>query len=151
MLNIWDRRSSCLDPDKSLTGERVARRLEALRLLGECPEVSGWIMGQSSPARPLTAGHMSTRSNWRSPPRQTDGRLLHRKFNVRFRDECLDANLFTSLAEARKVDEEWRQDYNALRPHSSHGGMSPGEYKKALRRQNLKDPSPNLFLVYPMG
>ncbi len=84
------------------------------------------------------------------PGKPTDNCFIE-SFNGRFRDECLDANLFTSLAEAKKVIEEWRQDYNALRPHSSLGGMSPDEYRRASKGKNLKDPSSNLSVVYLEG
>jgi putative transposase len=40
-------------------------------------------------------------------------------FNGRFREECLDPSWFTSLAEARRVIEAWRVDYNERRPHTS--------------------------------
>ena len=40
-------------------------------------------------------------------------------FNGRFREECLDQSWFTSLAEARRVIEAWRLDYNEHRPHTS--------------------------------
>lgn len=33
-------------------------------------------------------------------------------FNGRLRDECLNANWFTSLGDARRKVETWRQDYN---------------------------------------
>jgi putative transposase len=33
--------------------------------------------------------------------------------------------MFTSLAEARAVIERWRLDYNQVRPHSAHGGLTP--------------------------
>jgi len=39
VVDLWDRRSSCLETDRSITGERVARRLDALRLQGQCPQV----------------------------------------------------------------------------------------------------------------
>jgi putative transposase len=45
--------------------------------------------------------------------------------NGRFRDECLNEEVFTSLAEARAVIERWRQDYNRVWPHSAHGGLTP--------------------------
>lgn len=46
-------------------------------------------------------------------------------FNGRIRDECLNGEVFTSLAEARAVIERWRLDYNRVRPHSAHGGLTP--------------------------
>ena len=42
------------------------------------------------------------------------------------RDECLNEEVFASLAEARVLIERWRQDYNRVRPHSAHGGLTPG-------------------------
>ena len=41
-------------------------------------------------------------------------------FNGRLRDECLNETLFTSLIQARAELEEWRRDYNTVRPHSQH-------------------------------
>jgi transposase InsO family protein len=37
----------------------------------------------------------------------------------RFRDECLNENLFRGMAAARSIIEEWRIDYNEHRPHTS--------------------------------
>ena len=33
--------------------------------------------------------------------------------------------MFAGLAEARAVIERWRRDYNQVRPHSAHGGLTP--------------------------
>jgi hypothetical protein len=33
--------------------------------------------------------------------------------------------VFASLAEARAVIERWRRDYNQVRPHLAHGGLTP--------------------------
>jgi len=46
-------------------------------------------------------------------------------FNGTFRRECLDAELFQSLAEARVVIEDWRRQYNYERPHSALGYQVP--------------------------
>ncbi len=51
-------------------------------------------------------------------------------FNGKFRDECLNDNWFLSLEDARKIIEAWRQDYNALRPHSSLNNMTPLEFRE---------------------
>jgi putative transposase len=40
-------------------------------------------------------------------------------FNGKLRDECLNEQVFSSLAEARRIIECWRIDYNTARPHSS--------------------------------
>lgn len=49
-------------------------------------------------------------------------------FNGRLRDECLNENLFSNLAEARTIIENWRKDYNTTRPHTSLGGVAPADY-----------------------
>lgn len=46
-------------------------------------------------------------------------------FNGRLRDELLNETLFRSLPQARVVLETWRRDYNAERPHSSLGWLTP--------------------------
>ena len=51
-------------------------------------------------------------------------------FNGRFRDECLNANWFANLNDARRKVERWREEYNAERPHSSLGYRTPEEYAK---------------------
>lgn len=43
----------------------------------------------------------------------------------KLRDECLNEEVFASLAEARAAIELWRRDYNHVRPHSALGGLTP--------------------------
>ncbi len=49
-------------------------------------------------------------------------------FNGRFRDECLNENWFSSLADAREKIAHWKQDYNEKRPHSSLHYRTPVEF-----------------------
>jgi putative transposase len=51
-------------------------------------------------------------------------------FNGKFRDECLSLEWFRSRREAAVVIESWRQHYNAVRPHSSLGYLTPDEFKQ---------------------
>ena len=51
-------------------------------------------------------------------------------FNGRLRDECLNANWFTSLKDARQKIESWREDYNQYRPHCSLNYLSPIEFAR---------------------
>ena len=60
--------------------------------------------------------------------------------NSRLRDECLNEELFATLAEARAVIDRWRIDYNHVRPHSPHGGLTPEAVRRhpaAVRLRNL--------------
>ena len=48
-------------------------------------------------------------------------------FNGKFRDECLSMNYFLSLESMREILENWRVEYNTLRPHRALGGFTPAE------------------------
>lgn len=54
-------------------------------------------------------------------------------FNGRFRDECLGMQWFQNRREAQVVIEAWRREYNAVRPHSSLGNLTPSEFARKLR------------------
>ncbi|MFZ0880613.1 MAG: transposase, partial [Candidatus Acidiferrales bacterium] len=41
---------------------------------------------------------------------------------------CLNQNWFVDLRHAREVIEDWRVDYNTVRPHSSLGYRTPEEF-----------------------
>ena len=48
-------------------------------------------------------------------------------FNGKFRDECLNEHWFVTMAQARRIIENWRIEYNTERPHSSLGDLTPQE------------------------
>ena len=48
-------------------------------------------------------------------------------FHDKFRDECLNREIFGSLLEAKVLVEQWRIDYNTNRPHSSLRYQTPQE------------------------
>jgi putative transposase len=58
------------------------------------------------------------------PGKPTDNAFAE-SFNGKFRTECLNANWFMSLDEARSKCEAWRRDYNEVRPHSAIGNEVP--------------------------
>jgi putative transposase len=63
------------------------------------------------PGRPMQNGHVES-------------------FNGRLRDECLNASWFHNLNDAKRKIEQWRNEYNRERPHSSLGYRTPEEYAK---------------------
>ena len=65
---------------------------------------------------------------WHSRPGKPTDNGSVESFNGRLRDECLNQNIFVSLAEARRLIEQWRQDYNCNRPLSALGWQSPEAY-----------------------
>ena len=65
-------------------------------------------------------------------------------FNARLRDECFNASVFTSLADARRKIEAWRIDYNEQRPHSSLGDRTPSEM---LRQVEVVKPTATAYIL----
>ena len=63
-------------------------------------------------------------------------------FNGRFREECLDQSWFSSLAEARRVIEAWRLDYNEHRPHTSLRMRTPAAFAAARPFTKPRRPRP---------
>ncbi|WP_265000717.1 transposase, partial [Komagataeibacter europaeus] len=51
------------------------------------------------------------------PLRTTGSRPHHHRRYGRFRDECLNETLLTSLMHACQILADWRADYNTVRPH----------------------------------
>ena len=46
-------------------------------------------------------------------------------FNRKLREKCLNGKIFYSLKEARIVIEQWRRQYNRVRPHAVLGCRPP--------------------------
>jgi putative transposase len=53
-------------------------------------------------------------------------------FNGKFRDECLSMEWFRNRIDAKITIEQFRRQYNEVRPHSSLGQMTPVEFKQKL-------------------
>lgn len=59
-------------------------------------------------------------------------------FHDKLRDECLNRELFGSLLEAQVITEQWRLEYNGLRPHSALGYRTPDEFAAAHGSSRLR-------------
>ena len=51
------------------------------------------------------------------------------------RDECLNREIFQNGKEAQAIAENWRQEYNDYRPHSSLGYLTPAEFAKQCHKK----------------
>lgn len=58
-------------------------------------------------------------------------------FNSRFRDESLSQRWFASLSHMRSVRDNWREDYNHHRPHSTLGYVPPALFAASTTMQAL--------------
>ncbi len=62
-----------------------------------------------------------------SPPGKPTDNAFIESLNGKFRAECLNANWFLSLNEARRKCEAWLRDDNQVRPHSAIANRVPQE------------------------
>ncbi len=46
-------------------------------------------------------------------------------FIGKFRDECLNMELFRNVREAQEIADAWKEEYNERSPHSSLGNLTP--------------------------
>ncbi len=53
-------------------------------------------------------------------------------FNGKLRDECLAMQWFKNRIDAKILIEEFRREFNEVRPHSSLGQLTPTEFKQKL-------------------
>jgi len=64
-------------------------------------------------------------------------------FNGKFRDECLSMEWFRNRLEAKVMIEAWRQHYNAVRPHSSLGNLTPLAFSAQAKLSTQTGAIPN--------
>ena len=118
-----------IEIDTSLPGLRVARVLD--RLLADRqrpqainvdngPEFAGTVLDQWAYRNGVSLQFIR-------PGKPTENAFIE-SFNGRFRDECLNEEVFISLTDANQTIQRWRHDYNHHRPHSSLGGLTPTEF-----------------------
>jgi putative transposase len=62
-------------------------------------------------------------------------------FNSRVRDELLAVEVFSCLAEAKVMVEDFRHDYNRNRPHRAHGMMTPAAFATGWRTAHEAAPA----------
>jgi hypothetical protein len=54
------------------------------------------------------------------------------------RDECLNAEIFENLDDAKRKIAAWRRDYNGRRPHSAWQPLSEGVPPRGILRPHRK-------------
>ena len=136
--DAYTRESLAIEVDTSLSGVRVARGLDrVIEEGGGMPVEITLDNGPELTSRALDqwAYERGVRLRFIEPGKPVQNAYIE-SFNGRLRDECLNERWFLSLAHAQRIAEEWRQDYNQNRPHSSLGNLTPEgfrtEYTKRL-------------------
>ena len=143
VVDNFTKEAPVIEVDRSLSSPRVTRALEeAIESRGARPESLRVDNGPEFTSRCFLtwAEHRGIRLVHIQPGKPTQNSFIE-SFNGRFRDECLNANWFENLTDARRKIEAWRVDYNETRPHSSLAYRTPAEFARQW------SPSPSITVV----
>jgi putative transposase len=126
IVDDFTREALALVVDTSIGGHRMARELDILIARRGRPHTIVSDNGTEMTSRAMLEWTNRTGVDWHyiAPGKPQQNGFVE-SFNGKLRDECLNEEVFSTLAEARAVIERWRIDYNHVRPHSAHGGLTP--------------------------
>ena len=138
VVDVFSRSSEVLEVGIGFTGERVAELLEKAAN-GRNPHVITADNGTEFTSKALDAWAFEggVKLDFTTPGRPTENGFVE-SFQGRLRDECLNVEVFESLDDARRKIAAWRADYNARRPHSALGNLSPREYLRKWHSEARK-------------
>jgi len=128
IIDTFTRLSPAIDVRQGYRGADVVAALERAKIETGPPKTIRFDSGPEFVSKELDlwAFMRGVTLDFSRPGKPTDNAFIE-WFNGKFRAECLNANRFLSLDEARRKCEAWRRDYNDVRPHSSLGGKTPDE------------------------
>ncbi|BDW99191.1 transposase [Maricaulis maris] len=126
VVDTWSRYVPAIDARYSYRGEDVVQTMERVCAQTGYPKMIRVDQGSEFISRDLDlwAYANNVTLDFSRPGKPTDNAFIE-AFNGRLRAECLSANWFMSLPDAREKLECWRRDYNTVRPHSAIGNKPP--------------------------
>jgi putative transposase len=129
VVDDFSRECPTIEVDTSIGGFRVARVLDRLSEMRGLPGSITVDNGPEFAGKTLDewAYRKGVKLNFIQPGKPVQNAYIE-SFNGRLRDECLNESWFKNLDEARTIIEDWRIDYNRVRPHSSLDDLTPEEY-----------------------
>ena len=142
LLNVLDDfNSECLAsvPDFSLPGLRVIRELEAIIAIRGKPAMIVSDNGTELTGNAVVRWAADQGIEWHyiAPGKPMQNAFVE-SFNGRLRGECLNEHVFTTPAEARRIVEAWRIDYNTVRPHGRLGRLPPAVFGATRRPEEQR-------------
>lgn len=134
VLDQSTRECVALEADRSMTGKKVADVLErAQQERGRLPESITVDNGSESSGRALEAWAIANGVQlcFIRPGRSVENGFIE-SFNGRLRDECLNAEWFSSFEDAREKLAKFREHYNHQRPHSALADRAPAVFAELV-------------------
>ena len=135
VVDEWTRECLAIEVASSLKAKRVIAVLERLFEQYGTPQVLRSDNGPEFIARALKIWALLKHSDTApiEPGKPWQNGSIE-SFNGTFRRECLNAEYFAHLREAKIVIEQWRWEYNTKRPHSRLGYRTPAEVGAEARK-----------------
>jgi len=129
MLNIIDeytRECLAIDIKRKITSQDVVDRLFDLFVFRGIPEHIRSDNGPEFTAKAVRnwLERLGVKTLFIEPGSPWENGYVE-SFNGKLRDELLNREVFTTLMEAKILIEQWRKEYNHIRPHSSLGYRPP--------------------------
>ena len=126
IVDTWSRFSPAVDPRFSYRAADVVATLDRICAEVGFPKTIRVDLGSEFISRDLDlwAYLHGVTLDFSRPGKPTDNAFIE-AFNSKFRQECLSAHWFLTLADAREKMETWRRFYNEERPHSAIGYKVP--------------------------
>jgi putative transposase len=140
VVDYWSRHSQLIEVDFTLTGTKVVTALERVAKHSGYPHMITVDNGSEFASKALDAWAYAhgVKLDFIRPGKPVENAVIE-SFNGRFRDECLNANVFISLHDARQKIEAWRIDYNEHRPHGALGNLTPREFLRQAVQTGLQE------------
>lgn len=134
VVDVFSREALAVEVGQHLRAPDVVAVLERLRQSRGRPDSLRCDNGSefTSQLVDLWAYQHQVRIEYSRPGKPTDNAYVE-SFNGTFRDECLNAHWFESIADAKAIVESWREEYNESRPHRALGEVPPAEFARRFR------------------
>ena len=147
-LNIIDeysRECLCILAARQITADDIIEVLSILFITVEIPEYIRSDNGPELTAKALREwlNDLGVKTLFIEPGSPWENGYIE-SFNGKFGNELLDREIFTNLMEAKVLIENWRREYNEIRPHSSLGYRPPAP---RVILPNYQQPTTTLHVV----
>jgi transposase InsO family protein len=133
ILDEYTRECLAILVERRITSDDVINQLYTLFLTRGVPENIRSDNGPEFTAKAVRSwlGEMGVKTLFIEPGSPWENGYIE-SFNGKLRDELLNREIFTTMTEAKVLIEEWRREYNQVRPHSSKGYKPPAPETKML-------------------
>jgi transposase InsO family protein len=126
LIDEFTKECLCIRVDRHITSADVLDELSTLFITRGIPEHIRSDNGTEFTAKVVREwlGELGVRTLFIEPGSPWENGYIE-SFNGKLRDELLNREIFTTLLEAKILIENWRREYNEIRPHSALGYRPP--------------------------